>query len=142
MSDDLQVKPGITIPVAELFFSASRSGGPGGQHANKTSSRVTLSWSPESSSALSQVQKNRVRKCLEFRLTQEGNLQIHVEDSRSQHKNKQVAKERLKQLLVEALKVPKHRTKTKPSKAAKRRRVDAKKTRGDLKKLRQKPADD
>jgi ribosome-associated protein len=142
MSDDLQVKPGITIPVAELFFSASRSGGPGGQHANKTSSRVTLRWSVRETSALRPHQKSRVLSRLGARVTQDGELQIHVEDSRSQTRNKEVACERLKALLVEALKVPRHRKPTKPTKASKRRRTDAKKARGSVKKLRQKPPRD
>ena len=142
MSDDLKVKQGIIIPVAELFFSASRSGGPGGQHANKTSSRVTLRWSVTGTSALRPHQKSRVLSRLGARVTQDGELQIHVEDSRSQTRNKEVACERLKDLLVEALKVPRNRKPTKPSKAAKRRRTDAKKARGSIKKLRQKPPRD
>ena len=65
-----------------------------------------------------------------------------MEDSRSQHRNKEVAKERLKALLLEALKVPKRRKPTRPSKAAKKRRVDDKKSRGAIKKLRGKPSDE
>ena len=137
--DDLEVNPRLRIPVWELVFTASRSAGPGGQHANKTSSKVTLHWSVRDTSALSDFQKSRVLKRLGARLTQDGVLQIHVEDTRSQHRNKEVARERLKMLLIDALKVQKRRRPTKPTKASKRRRVDNKKSRGSLKKLRQKP---
>jgi len=137
--DDLEVNPRVRIPGWELVFTASRSAGPGGQHANKTSSRVTLHWSVKDTSALSDYQKTRVLKRIEARLTQDGVLQIHVEDTRSQHRNKEMARERLKALLLDALKIQKRRKPTKPSKASKRRRVDNKKSRGSLKKLRQKP---
>jgi len=140
--DDLEVNPRLRIPGWELVFTASRSAGPGGQHANKTSSRVTLHWSVKDTSALSDYQKNRVLKRLGARLTQDGVLQIHVEDTRSQHRNKEVARERLKDLLLDSLKVQKKRKPTKPSKASKRRRMDTKKARGSLKKLRQKPPKD
>lgn len=143
MTDDaLTINARIRIPPWELTFTTSRSAGPGGQHANKTSSRVTLHWSVPNSCALSDAQKARVLKRLRPRLTQEGVLQLHVEDSRSQHRNKEVAKERLKALLLEALKVPKRRKPTRPSKAAKKRRVDDKKSRGAIKKLRGKPSDE
>ncbi|MBL91141.1 MAG: aminoacyl-tRNA hydrolase [Myxococcales bacterium] len=143
MADEaLHINSRIQIPSWELTFTTSRSAGPGGQHANKTSSRVTLHWSIPNSSALSDHQKSRVRRRLSARLTQEGVLQIHVEDSRSQHRNKEVAKERLKALLLDALKVPKRRKPTRPSKAAKKRRVDNKKSRGAIKKLRGKPTTD
>ena len=136
---DLYINSRISIPQWELVFTASRSAGPGGQHANKTSSRVTLHWSVQETCALTDFQKSRVLKRLGPRLTQDGSLQLHVEDTRSQHRNKEVAKERLVALLLDALKVPKRRQATKPSRAAKKRRVDDKKSRGSLKKLRQKP---
>ena len=143
MSDgDLYINSRISIPHWELVFTASRSTGPGGQHANKTSSRVTLHWSIQETSALTEFQKSRVLRRLGPRLTQDGSLQLHVEDTRSQHRNKEVAKERLIALLIDALKVPKRRQATKPSRSAKKRRVDDKKSRGSLKKLRQKPMDD
>jgi ribosome-associated protein len=143
MSDgDLYINARISIPHWELIFTASRSAGPGGQHANKTSSRVTLHWSVKDTAALTEFQKSRVLRRLGPRLTQDGSLQLHVEDTRSQHRNKEVAKERLIALLRDALKVPKRRQATKPSKAAKRRRTDDKKSRGTLKKLRKKPVDD
>ena len=142
MDDDLKVIPGVVIPHWELVFSASRSSGPGGQHANKTSSRITLHWSVESTTALSDQQRWRVKKNLASRLTDDGVLQLHVEDSRSQHRNKDLACERLVEMLKKALFVPKKRRVTKPSKASKKRRVDAKKARSGVKKMRGKPRRD
>ena len=142
MEEDLDVLPGVTIPQWELVFTASRSGGPGGQHANKTSSRVTLHWSVKTTSALTEQQRWRVKKNLASRLTQDGVLQLHVEDSRSQHRNRELARERLVDVLKKALFVPKKRRATKPTKASKRRRVDAKKARSGVKKMRGKPRGD
>ena len=139
---DLQINSRVCVPAWEMTFTTSRSAGPGGQHANKTSSRVTLHWSIKNSSALTPFQKSRVLKRLGARLTQDGMLQLHVEDSRSQHRNKEVAKERLKALLLDALKVQKKRQATRPSKAAKKRRGNDKKSRGTLKKLPGKPTED
>ena len=139
---DLYINPKISIPHWELIFTASRSAGPGGQHANKTNSRVTLHWSLEATNALTEHQKNRVKRKLAHRLTSEGTLQINVEDFRSQHRNKEIALERLKELIINALKVAKKRKPTKPSRAAKQRRMDEKKSRGSIKKLRQKPTQD
>ena len=138
----LQINSQITIPAWEIVFTASRSSGPGGQHVNKTSSRVTLHWSIKETYALSEFQKRRVLNNLSSRVNQEGLLLIHVDDSRSQYKNKEIAKERLKVLLLEALKVPKKRQATKPTKSSKRRRVDDKKKRGLVKSLRKKPIED
>ena len=134
-SEDLFINSRISIPHWELSFSASRSAGPGGQHANKTSSRVTLHWSVPNTSALSAAQKIRVIRKLGKRLTSDGVLLINVEEFRSQHRNKEIAIQRLQEILIEALKVQKRRKPTKPSKAAKRKRVDEKKSRGTLKKI-------
>ena len=139
---NLQINSHITIPAWELVFTASRSSGPGGQHVNKTSSRITLNWSIKETRALSEFQKRRVLKNLGSKISQEGLLLIHVEESRSQFKNKDIAKERLKRLIIEALKVPKTRQATKPTKASKRRRVDDKKKRSLTKSLRKKPIQD
>ena len=142
MDDDLKVIPGVVIPHWELVFTASRSSGPGGQHANKTSSRITLHWSVESTTALSDQQRWRVKTSLASRLTDDGALQLHVEDSRSQHRNKELARERLVEVLKKALFVPKKRRVTKPSKASKKRRVDTKKARAGVKSMRKKPTSD
>ena len=104
---NLQINSRIQIPSWEIVFTASRSGGPGGQHVNKTNSKITLHWSIQDTSVLSDIQKNRVLRNLGSRVNHEGVLLLHVEESRSQHRNKEIALERLKVLLLEALKVPK-----------------------------------
>lgn len=139
MEDGLQIREGVVVPHWELIFTASRSGGPGGQHANKTNSRVTLHWALESSSAFSDYDKNRLRQRLGHRLNAEGVLLIHVEETRQQSRNKELACERLATLLREALKTQKRRRPTKRTKASQRRRVAEKRARGDIKKMRKAP---
>ena len=123
---------------SEIWFSTRRSSGKGGQHVNKTESRVSLYFSVSDSSLLSENQKSLIIKNLEGKLSQDFQLQIDVEESRSQLKNKKVAIERFYNLLEKALFVPKKRKETKPSKAAIKRRLNAKKKRGDLKQNRRK----
>ena len=142
MSEELVIQRGITIPAWELWWTASRSGGPGGQHANKTSSRVTLHWSVSQSSALSPAMKARALRKLRSRLTGEGELLVSVDTTRSQHQNRELARERLAQIVRDSLKVPKRRVATKPTKGSQRRRIEAKKARGDTKKMRKKPSTD
>ena len=142
MSEELVIQRGITIPAWELWWTASRSGGPGGQHANKTSSRVTLHWSVSQSSALSPAMKARALRKLRSRLTGEGELLVSVDTTRSQHQNRVLARERLAQIVRDSLKVPKRRVATKPTKGSQRRRIEAKKARGDTKKMRKKPSTD
>lgn len=142
MSEELEIQRGVTIPAWELWWTASRSGGPGGQHANKTSSRVTLHWSLAQSSALTPTMKSRALRKLRSRLTVQGELLISVDTTRSQHQNRELARERLAQIIRDALKVAKRRVATKPTKGSQRRRVDAKKARGDTKKMRKKPSTD
>jgi len=136
--DDLHVKPGILIPGWELWFTASRSGGPGGQHVNTTNSRVSLHWNVDNSVALTPYRRAKIRGALHNRIS-DGVLVVHVSDSRSQHRNREIALERLAALICEALKVQKVRRTTRPSRSAKKRRLDKKKQRGSLKKSRGKP---
>ncbi|MEO1266461.1 MAG: alternative ribosome rescue aminoacyl-tRNA hydrolase ArfB [Myxococcota bacterium] len=140
--EDLEVQDGVVIPGHELWFTASRSGGPGGQHANKTSSAVTIHWSPENNGSLAEHHKRRVLRRLHRQLTQEGILQITVQDERSQHRNRAIARERLAETIRKALEVRKRRIATRPSKAAKRRRVDDKRHRSKVKEKRQNPTRD
>ena len=142
MADDLEIRSGLILPGAELFFSASRSGGPGGQHANKTSSRVTLTWDLLGSVALTDAQKQRLKSRIGSRLTQDGVLQIHVEEFRSQIRNKELARERLREVIINGLRVDKRRVPTRAGKNARKRRMDGKKARGAVKKLRRKPSGD
>jgi ribosome-associated protein len=123
----------------ELRFHTSRSGGPGGQHANKTETQVELRFSIHDSQVLSEEEKQRLLKKLSNRITKEGELIITAESSRSQVKNKQEAIERFYEMLEKALKKPKKRKPTKPSLAARRRRLDEKKKHSDKKDKRKPP---
>ena len=120
---------------SEIAFRFSRSSGPGGQHAQKSETRVEAIFDVEASTALSPAQKKRV-------LSKAGPvLRAIAQDERSQLRNKDLAIERVVEALREALRVPRHRVATKPSKAAKQRRLEQKKRRGETKKLRRPPGD-
>ena len=107
MKEDLPIKNGIIIPGNEIEISTSRSGGPGGQHVNKSETRITVHWNVNKTNALNEVQKEVVLKNLEGQLTSEGDLIIHNSASRSQQQNKDMALARLAQILRKALYVPK-----------------------------------
>ncbi len=115
---------------------ASRSGGPGGQHVNKVNSRVTLVFDVEGSVTLSPWQKARLKRQLPTRISKEGELQVSAQQERSQVMNRRRAAEIFCELLREALKPPKPRRPTKVPKRSKRRRLENKKRRGDVKKGR------
>ncbi len=136
MSDDVAIKNGIVIPAHEFEITASRAGGPGGQHVNKTSSRITVRWNVKNTTALSDEQKQRVLEKLSSELTSEGDILVHSSESRSQQSNKKEALTRLAHKIYKALQVPKKRMKTKVSKAAKEKRLQEKKKHGAVKKLR------
>ena len=123
----------------ELRFNTSRSGGPGGQHANKTETQVELRFQVRESEVLSEEEKQRLVSKLAHRLTQEGELILTDESSRSQVKNKERVTEKFYSLLEEALKKPKKRKPTKPSKAAKRKRLEEKKKHSEKKQMRKPP---
>ncbi len=138
MSNDLFVKNGISIPMRELEVTTSRSGGPGGQHVNKTDTRITVRWNVKMTSALNEEQKERVLQNLQTRLTGDGDLIVHNSESRSQQQNKQMALIQLAQDVRKALHVPKKRTATRVSRSVKAARVDEKTHRGSIKKMRNK----
>ena len=129
----LRVTPNVTIPDDEIVLRASRSSGPGGQHANVTASRIEASFDVAASRALSDEQKRRVTERCGPRVTGV------AQDARSQARNRELALERLAARLRHALEVARPRTATRPTKASKRRRVEAKKRRGDVKRDRRKP---
>jgi ribosome-associated protein len=139
--DDLSVSPSVTIPARELHWSASRSGGPGGQNVNKVSSKVDLRFDLETSEALTDAQKSRLRAAARNRLDEDGAIQIVVQDTRDQQKNLELARERLAELIRKSMVVPKARKKTRPSLGAKRRRLNDKKRVGDKKRDRR-PVDE
>jgi ribosome-associated protein len=133
MADVLRVKPGVEIPMAEIELRTSRSSGPGGQHANVTASRVEASLDVAASSALTAEQRARIASRLGARVT------AAAQDTRSQHRNRELALERLAGRLAHALEVRRPRTRTRPTRSSQKRRVDAKKRRGETKRARRRP---
>jgi len=128
--ESIQVTRSVSIPRFEIELRFSRSSGPGGQHAQKSDTRVEATFDVEASAALSDAQKRRV-------IAKAGPvLRAVAQDERSQWRNRELATERLVEVLREALRVPRKRKPTKPSKAAKERRLEAKKRRGHVKRLR------
>ncbi|CAN5616723.1 MAG: alternative ribosome rescue aminoacyl-tRNA hydrolase ArfB [Iamia sp.] len=132
-SDDLTVRGRLTVPGWELVETFTTSGGPGGQHANKASTRVELRFDVASSSVLSPAQKRRVRD----RLGPE--IRVVADDERSQARNRDIARSRLAETLREALVPPRRRVPTKPSRGSKRRRLQSKKETAERKQQRRKP---
>ena len=128
-----QIAPGIDLPEAALSFTFSRSSGPGGQNVNKVNSRATLTVPAEALlEALPPYAIHRLKVVAARYVTQEG-LQISAGDSRSQIANRRACMERLREVVVESLRRPKVRKKTKPSARARQRRLDAKKHRSQTK---------
>src|SRR5437773_11926962 len=116
MKNDLFIKNGITIPEHELIISTSRSGGAGGQHVNKTETRITVRWNIKTTVALSDEQKNYLLEKLQSQLTSEGDIVVHNSESRSQQQNKKNALNNLAATIRNGLHVPKKRVATKVSK--------------------------
>ena len=128
--ESIRVTRSVVLPLSDIEYRTSRSSGPGGQHAQKTESRVEAVLEVEGTSALTDVQKRRV-------VARTGPvLRAIAQDERSQSRNKELATERLVGQLREALKVPRRRRPTKPSKAAVERRLEQKKRRSQLKRSR------
>jgi ribosome-associated protein len=138
---DLEIHRTLALPAAEIIESASRAGGPGGQHVNKTSTRVTLRWNVAASRALSPAQRRRLRSRLAARLTRSGDLVIHARGSRSRAQNRKAARERLAAIVREALRTPRPRVATRASLASRERRLQEKKRRGQVKRRRSPPRD-
>ncbi len=139
MKKELFIKHNLIVPENELEFSTSRSGGPGGQHVNKTDTRVTVRWNVKTSSALTEEQKTRILEKLSSKITIDGDLIVHNSSSRSQQQNKKNALATLTQDIKNALHVPKKRIPTTVSKALKEARLHKKVHRSTVKKMRKKP---
>ena len=120
--------------ITELQFKAIRSSGPGGQHANKVSSKVELSFELNTSNVLTEREKKRIQLKLDNKLTKDGVLILQCDESRSQHKNKQLVIKRFFKLLEKSLIVPKPRKKSKPTRSSIEKRLKGKKI-ASLKKL-------
>ena len=140
--DGVVVNDRLTIPRAELTFRATKSGGPGGQHVNTSSTRVELLWSPATSAVLPDELRARLLEKLASRLDGEGMVRIVASENRSQLRNRQAAAERLGALVRAALVVRKKRRATKPSRAAKEARLGEKKIRSERKARRRRPTDE
>jgi ribosome-associated protein len=136
MDDPMQLGRHASIPLSEVTIRASRSSGPGGQHANVTASRIEASFDVEASAVLTEEQKRRIiARC--------GPRVVAVaQDARSQARNRELALDRLRRRLESALAVPRQRRPTRPSEAARRRRLDAKRRQAERKRTRRRPADE
>ena len=133
MADVLHIRAGLDLPLSEIELRTSRSSGPGGQHANVTASRVEASFDVSASDTLSAEQRARISAKLGPRVT------AAAQDTRSQHRNRELALERLASRLAHALEVRRPRTRTKPTRASQKRRLESKKRRGDVKRDRRRP---
>lgn len=138
MSDEsvVQINDGLWIPRAELSYRASRSGGPGGQHVNTSSTRIELLWDVGATPSLSEEQRARVQERLANRINTEGVLLLASSEHRSQSQNKESVTARFAEMLAAALKVPKRRKRTRMPRAAKEKRLQAKKERAQIKRMR------
>ena len=123
----LAVNASLSIPRSELDVRVSRSSGAGGQHVNKTSSRVEIFWNVRESRSISEEQRELILSRLEPRLSGDGSIRVVASDMRSQSRNRELAEERLAELVKRALVVRRKRKPTKPTRAAKEARLESKK---------------
>jgi len=138
----LRITDQIVLEDWELSENFTRASGPGGQNVNKVSTAVELRFEAARSPTLAPAVKARLKRLAGRRWTDEGALLLRVEDTRSQARNREIARERLADLIRAALVQPKRRVPTRPTLGSKRRRADAKTRRGQVKSLRGKVADD
>lgn len=136
MDDGVIITDELVIPRAELTFRATRSGGPGGQHVNTSSTRVELTWNVAASSSINEEQRGLITAKLAKRIAADGVLRLTSSGSRSQHQNKEEVIERFARMIEQSLRKPKPRKKTRPSKAAKQARMKEKKRRSETKRNR------
>jgi ribosome-associated protein len=132
---------GITVPEAELDWVFDTSGGPGGQHANRNATRVTVSFDLDASASVPPDVKDRLRVKLVGRV-RDGVIVVTVDDTRSQWRNRAIARDRLASMLSDALTPRRSRRPTRPTRASRRRRLETKRHRGEIKRLRGRPKGD
>ena len=138
----LRINGKVVIPLTELVVRATKSGGPGGQHVNTSSTRVEVVWNVRTSSALTDAQRFRALTMLATRIDGEGNVRIVASDTRSQRQNRRLAEERLAEVVRRSLVVPKVRRRTKPTRSSVENRLTEKKRQAGKKRDRRSRGDD
>lgn len=133
---DIRVSDDLSIPRSELETKASRSSGAGGQHVNKTSSRIEISWNIRTSKALTDEQRTLLESRLASRMSEDGSIRVVASDTRSQLRNRERAEQRLGDLIARSLAVPKKRKPTRRPRAANETRLTEKKKHSDKKRQR------
>ena len=136
MADDLHITDSITLQGWEMTEQFTRASGPGGQNVNKVSTAVELRFEAERSPSLPDPVKERLKRLAGRRWTTDGALVLFVQDTRSQARNRELARDRLAELVLRATEKPKRRVATKPTYGSVKRRLKAKKVRGEVKALR------
>ena len=126
----------VSIPMSELRFRFARSSGPGGQHVNRSATQVELLFDVANSPSLDEAQQRRVLRKLKSRIDKEGVLHLVSQETRSQLRNREEAVERFQELMRDALRVPKSRRPTRPTRTARERRLGEKRRRGETKRGR------
>ena len=135
----LRIRHDLVIDEDELEYRATTSQGPGGQHVNRSQTRVVLRFDVRNSPSLSEEQREKILERLSTRINRDGVLQVASQRERSQQQNREAARERFVELIADALHEDRRRRATKPTRASRKRRVDDKKQRGSVKKMRRKP---
>jgi ribosome-associated protein len=141
-SSELQVTDTVAIPLSELRYQFSRSSGPGGQHVNRTSTQVELTFDVQGSASLDESQRARVLSKLGPAIDSRGILRLTCQTTRSQARNRAEVTERLQRVLRQALHIPKPRRPTRPRRAAVERRLEEKRRAGTLKQERRRQQSD
>lgn len=140
--EGISVAPGVHIPAGELQVSAISGSGPGGQHVNRSATRIAVQWNVRTTRALRDDQRERVLEKLASRLDSDGCIRIVAGEYRSQQQNRRAAFERLQQLIARALVVPRTRRATRPTYGSVQERLSTKKQRSDTKRQRRRPFED
>jgi len=138
MMNRIKLAPTLALPLAELKFTFTRSGGPGGQHVNRSNTKVELQWSVENSPTLNDMQRTLLQERLASYITNQGVLRLSADNSRSQFRNRAAVMRRLQLLVEQALRPRQTRRPTKQSKGYHQYRLTQKKWQGEKKKQRQK----